>query len=156
VTNIEHADNVEHADHADRVDNVLLTQSSVPLAARVLIAGAVFMFALSLAIIIAYLAPAVGRLSHAVGDLSGDTAFEKEQDDCYDRHTALITEGNARVLARIGDLVVLLSTPPRDQAAIDLDIKAIDDAAATYDAAIDARADWVADGKQVPCPIPVD
>jgi hypothetical protein len=156
VTNIEHADNVEHADHADHIDHLVVAPSSVPLAARVLIAGAVFMFALSLAIIIAYLAPAVGRLSHAVGDLSGDTAFEKEQDDCYDRHTALITEGNARVLARIGDLVVLLSTPPRDEAAIDRDIAAIDEAGAMYDAAITARVDWVADGKQVPCPITLD
>lgn len=109
-----------------------------------------------------YQGPTLARLSKS-------TDTEKQQDACYDALGALVTDGNAAVLASltvsigaIGDLVVALAAPPpRDQATVAAIIgrigaasKRTAAASGAYDVAIDARKAWVAAERPLPCPVP--
>lgn len=109
----------------------------------------------------AYQGPTVAHLAE-----TSDT--EKQQGACFDRFAAHVTDGNADALAAmsaeiaaIGGLIVTLAAQPRDQVAVQAGVAAIGATVAPLGKALDAydkaskeRADWVAAGRRLPCPIP--
>jgi hypothetical protein len=136
--------------------------------AVVLITVAVFLFAISIAVWIAPSsrsnaesaaanAASVARLTEAVKTLTATSAIEKQQDACYDRFGAVITEGNANTLVAIVDLFVELAGQQRNHqsnpAAIDRLIEGANRAGAAYTASVAARNKYVADHRPLPCPL---
>lgn len=134
---------------------------------KLIMATALALFGVSFILLLIFVAPTAKSNADAVKNLAAADAFEKRQDACFDLYSSRVSDGNAAVLASltvstglIADLVVALAAPSPDQSVVGAVIDRLGRAAtgnaqasATYDAALAARAKWVAGGRHIPCPL---
>lgn len=156
---VDHADNVEtantvsQAEHVGKIENATIQRPPTEdelrtrrLIAVAMIGGAVTII-VTLLVAVFLIRNANNDASTARANLACSTAFGRD-----------ITAGNQAAFSSFVDLLVAISDPATDQpthaANYRIQLPRLQDANASYKAAIIARDEWVASGSPLPCPIP--